>query len=153
MHICWLCYRSTNNCKGNNHWNIIRYMNKDIKNWEPSNPKYRNLHIFLFKTNMFKMKPFQNSQMWPVDAWQCLTSGWHGPKYPSQINSLTCWMIQTTSQLLHSVHFIFWVVLILTQKILNCVSLSSLCSFPEHQILVGKYAKQVLSVTACGYLS
>lgn len=24
------------------------------------------------------------------------------------------------------------------------------CSFPEHQSLVGKYAKQVLSITTCG---
>lgn len=95
----------------------------------------------------------QSSQIRPVDAWQCLTSGQHSPKCPFQRSSLTCWMMGTQSQLLPSIHHIFWVVHILTQKTYSCISLSSPCSFPKHKYLLWNHAKQVLCVTSWGHPS
>lgn len=126
MHICQFNYRSiSNNCKGSNHWNIIRHMNKCIENQGPSHLLNIGIYSFSYLKQTHSKWNLQSSQTRSVGAWQCLTSGQHGPKHHFQINSLTCRRIETQSQLLHSVHHIFWVVLILTQEILTWVSLSS----------------------------
>lgn len=151
MHICQFNYRSiSNNCKGSNHWNIIRHMNKCIENQGPSHLLNIGIYSFSYLKQTHSKWNLQSSQTRSVGAWQCLASGQHGPKHHFQINSLTCWRIETQSQLLHSVHHIFWVVLILTTGNTHLGLPFLSCSFPEHQSLVGKYAKQVLSITTCG---
>lgn len=83
----------------------------------------------------------QSSQTRPMDACQCLTFGQHSPKRPFQRSTLTHWKMWTQSQLLPSIHPIFSVVHILTQKTYGCISLPSPCSFPKKQVSIAKPCK------------
>lgn len=140
---------TSNNCRGSNHWSIIRHMNKYMEKGGPS----QLLNIGFYSLSYLKQTcskwDLQSSQTRPVDAWQ-LTSGQRSPKHPFWRNSFTCWMMWIQSQLLPSIHHIFWVVCTLTQKTYSCISLPTPCSFPKHNHLVQNHAKRVLGVTTYG---